>query len=144
MSSATRSIAEVRSSDIPLALVADPEYVSPNSDHLTNRNNESIAYEYPEGGLAAWIVVAGSFMLLTCTFGMMSTVGVLQSYWEIHQLREYSSSTIGWISSAFVFLNLLLSVQVGPLFDRYGPRWIMVVGSVLYVLSIVLLGSYEE
>jgi MFS family permease len=94
--------------------------------------------------MAAWIVVMGSSMMLMCTFGMMSTIGVLQTYWETHQLQEYSSRTIGWIPSAFVFLNLSLGVQIGPMFDRYGPRWMMIVGSVLYALSIFMLGSCEK
>ncbi|KAJ5655911.1 hypothetical protein N7507_007861 [Penicillium longicatenatum] len=141
MKSAAISTTEARSNEISLKL---PGAISADYDTCTGRNSESIAYEYPEGGLAAWIVVAGSSMMLMCTFGMMSTIGVLQSYWEIHQLQGYSSSTIGWISSIFVFLNLSLGFQVGPLFDRYGPRWIMLVGSVLYALSILILGSCEN
>ncbi|KAK2755750.1 hypothetical protein FQN54_005900 [Arachnomyces sp. PD_36] len=104
----------------------------------------NVAYEYPEGGLTAWLVVVGAFSMLACTFGMMSSVGVLQSYWQTHQLKAYSPSAIGWISSVFVFLNLGLGVQVGPLFDRYGPRWIMGIGSFFYALSIFLLGSCEK
>ncbi|KAJ5216028.1 uncharacterized protein N7498_002435, partial [Penicillium cinerascens] len=103
--------------------------------------NEEAPYEYPEGGLAAWGVVGGAFCMLSCTYGLCSSVGVLQSYWEIHQLKTYPSSTIGWIPGLLVFLNLFLGVQIGPLFDRYGPRWIMLIGSVLYALSIFLLGS---
>lgn len=102
------------------------------------------ALEYPEGGITAWVVVAGASMMLACTFGMMSTVGVLQSYWETHQLKAYTSSTIGWIPSIFIFLNLVLGLQIGPMFDRYGPRWIMLVGSVSYTLCIFLLGSCEK
>ena len=79
--------------------------------------------------------------MLSCTYGLCSSVGVLQSYWETHQLKAYPSSTIGWISGLLVFLNLFLGVQIGPLFDRYGPRWIMLIGSVIYALSIFLLGS---
>lgn len=138
------STTEARSNEISLALIPGPVSVGPDHDNDGTRNSESIAYEYPEGGLAAWIVVAGSCMMLMCTFGMMSTIGVLQSYWETHQLQGYSSSTIGWISSVFVFLNLSLSAQVGPLFDRYGPRWMMLIGSVLYALSIFMLGSCEK
>lgn len=105
---------------------------------------ENVAYEYPEGGFTAWVVVVGSFSMLACTFGMMSSVGVLQSYWQTHQLASYSTSAIAWIPSVFVFLTLGLSVQVGPLFDRYGPRWIMGIGSLFYALSIFLLGSCEK
>ncbi|CAG7961418.1 unnamed protein product [Penicillium salamii] len=110
----------------------------------TNREPERTALEYPEGGTTAWVVVAGASMMLACTFGMMSTVGVLQSYWETHQLKNYTSSTIGWIPSIFIFLNLVLGLQVGPMFDRYGPRWIMLVGSVCYTLCIFLLGSCQQ
>lgn len=38
-------------------------------------------------------------------------------------------------------MNLFLGVQVGPLFDRYGPRWLLLVGSVTYVVSLVLLAE---
>lgn len=109
-----------------------------------DQNQTHTALEYPEGGIIAWIVVVGASMMLACTFGMMSTVGVLQSYWETHQLKTYTSSTVGWIPSVFIFLNLMLGLQVGPMFDRYGPRWIMLVGSVVYTLCIFLLGSCEE
>ncbi|KAJ6143213.1 hypothetical protein N7471_002666 [Penicillium samsonianum] len=120
------------------------EPMTPDHENNPQFEGEAFSTEYPEGGLSAWIVVAGASMMMACTFGMMGTVGVLQSYWETHQLQMYSSSEIGWISSLFVFLNLLLGVQVGPLFDRYGPRWIMLIGSILYTLSIFLLGSCQE
>lgn len=100
--------------------------------------------KYPEGGLKAWLVVFGAFGMLICTFGMMSSVGVLQSYWETHQLKEYSSSVVGWVPSVFVFLNLMLGIQIGPMFDRYGPRWIILIGSVLYILSFFLLAQCKE
>jgi MFS family permease len=109
-----------------------------------NSVDQHASQEYPEGGLAAWLVVAGSFSMLACTFGMMSSVGVLQSYWETHQLQAYTSSTVGWVSAVFLFLNLSLGLQVGPLFDRYGPQWIMICGSVLYALSIFLLGNCNK
>ncbi|KAJ5549446.1 hypothetical protein N7513_006680 [Penicillium frequentans] len=100
--------------------------------------------DFPEGGLRAWLVVAGVFASLTCTFGMQFTVGALQSHWETHQLQNYSSSTIGWISSVYLYLNMVSAVQVGPMFDRYGPRWLMLIGSVLFTLSIFLLSLCEK
>lgn len=33
-------------------------------------------HSYPEGGLAAWLVVAGSFSATVVAFGMMNTVGI--------------------------------------------------------------------
>lgn len=41
-------------------------------------------------------------------------------------------------------LSLLLGVQVGPLFDRYGPRWLILSGSVAYVVGLVLLAECKQ
>lgn len=92
-------------------------------------------------------------------------VGVFQEYYENQLLRGYSSSTISWIpslqiffimglvSSALTFLlfgtveadppHLLQGPFVGVIFDRYGPRHLLLVGSLLHVLGIMMtsLGS---
>jgi len=98
-------------------------------------------YTFPEGGTRAWLVILGSFFIIMGTFGLISSVGLFQSYWSLHQLSAYTSRDIGWISAVNVFLNLFLGVQVGPLFDRYGPRWLVLGGSVLYLASLVLLAQ---
>ncbi|KAL9078427.1 MAG: hypothetical protein Q9157_002655 [Trypethelium eluteriae] len=104
----------------------------------------SAATAFPDGGLHAWLVVLGAFSILACTFGLMTSVGVLQSYWAQNQLAHYTDSQIGWIPSVFVFLSLLLGVQFGPLFDRYGPRWINLIASAGYVVCLVLLAECTE
>ncbi|KAF2229643.1 MFS general substrate transporter, partial [Viridothelium virens] len=65
-------------------------------------------------------------------------------YWAQNQLAHYTDSQIGWIPSVFVFLSLLLGVQFGPLFDRYGPRWINLIASAGYVVCLVLLAECTE
>ncbi|KAL9088899.1 MAG: hypothetical protein Q9165_005956 [Trypethelium subeluteriae] len=104
----------------------------------------SAATAFPDGGLHAWLVVLGAFSILGCTFGLMTSVGVLQSYWAQNQLAHYTDSQIGWIPSVFVFLSLLLGVQFGPLFDRYGPRWINLIASAGYVVCLVLLAECTQ
>jgi MFS family permease len=98
-------------------------------------------YTFPEGGWRAWLVVFGSFCVIFGTFGLISSVGLFQAYWQAHQLSFYTSSEVGWIAAVNVFLNLFLGVQVGPLFDRYGPRWLILFGSVAYIVSLVLLAQ---
>ena len=102
------------------------------------------AIAFPDGGLHAWLVVLGTFSILGSTFGLMTSVGILQSYWSEHQLSSYTDSEIGWIPSVYVFLSLFLGVQFGPLFDRYGPRWINLIASGAYVICLVLLGECKE
>ncbi|KAK4503639.1 hypothetical protein PRZ48_004554 [Zasmidium cellare] len=96
--------------------------------------------EYPEGGLSAWLVVLGSFCGLLAALGIMNTIGVYQSYLAENQLAGYSESTIGWIISIYVFLSFGAGLIIGPVFDKYGPRWLLAAGLVCIMLSVMLLG----
>ena len=95
--------------------------------------------DFPEGGLRAWLVVASAWLMLFPSFGFMVSIGTLQDYWGQNQLSYMSARDIGWIPSVFVYLSLALGIWVGPLFDRYGPRWIALTGSVMFLLMIFLL-----
>jgi MFS family permease len=96
---------------------------------------------FPEGGLRAWLVVASAFLTLFPSFGFMVSIGTLQDYWSRHQLQAYTSRDVGWVASVFVYLSLALGIWVGPIFDRYGPRWIALSGSVGYVVTMFLLAE---
>ena len=94
---------------------------------------------YPEGGLKAWLVVLGSFCGLFAGLGLMNTIGVYQAYLSTHQLAHYSESSIGWISSVYVFLSFGCGLVIGPVFDRHGPRLLVFSGSVLVLLCTFLM-----
>ncbi|EXJ77776.1 hypothetical protein A1O3_10005 [Capronia epimyces CBS 606.96] len=96
---------------------------------------------FPEGGLEAWLVLVGAFLGLFASFGFMVSVGTVQEYLHQHQLSNYTSRDVGWIPSVFVYLALGLGIWVGPLFDRYGPRWIALLGSICYVTMVFLLAE---
>lgn len=102
---------------------------------------------FPEGGLQAWLTVAGSFCTVAAGFGLINSVGIVQSYLEMHQLRAFKDRDVAWIPAVNVFLCLFLGVQVGPMFDRYGPRWLMAGGSVAYtggLICLSFLGCEED
>jgi MFS family permease len=99
---------------------------------------------FPEGGLRAWLVVVGATLMLLPSFGFMVAIGLLQDYWHQNQLSEFTARDVGWIPSVFVYLTLGLGLWVGPFFDRYGPRWIALIGSVGYVVMIFLLAECTE
>lgn len=79
----------------------------------------------PDGGFQAWTVVAGSFLCLFVSFGWVNCeedaaiqrysehanrivgIGLFQTYYETHQLKNYSASTIAWITSFEVFIMFL-------------------------------------
>ena len=97
--------------------------------------------DYPEGGLRAWLVVFGSFCGMTAGFGYMNTIGIFHAYLGSHQLESYSEQSVGWVFSVYVFLSFFCGVQIGPVFDAHGPRWIVVAGTVCLLLSAFLMAE---
>ncbi|TID26658.1 MFS monocarboxylate transporter [Venturia nashicola] len=95
---------------------------------------------YPEGGLQAWLVVFGSFCGMFSCFGFMNSIGVFQGYLSTHQLKDHSEGTIGCIFSVYVFLSFFGGLQIGPIFDAKGPFWLILAGSIIFTLSIFLMG----
>ncbi|CAG8016518.1 unnamed protein product [Penicillium olsonii] len=120
------------------SVVEAPADLSTLTTHLTGH---SVDDTFPDGGLRSWSVVVGSFFLLMSTFGVMNTTGILQSYLTTHQLSKYSPSAVGWIPGLFTFFGLSISVQVGPMFDRYGPRYILMAGTACYIAGLLLMAE---
>ncbi|KAG5932023.1 hypothetical protein E4U53_001520 [Claviceps sorghi] len=134
--------------------------ISDGSDHDSRtcglQSNDELAREataasstsreetYPEGGLRAWLVVLGSWFALMSAMGLMNSIGVFHAYVSSHQLQGYSEGTVGWISSIYTFLAFFCGVYVGPLFDKYGPRWLMVLGCGSIVSGIVCMSFCQE
>ena len=95
---------------------------------------------HPEGGLRAWSVVVGSFSAMVTCFGMMNSIGTFQAYIGTHQLGHLPPGSVGWIFSLYIALAFFCGAQVGPVFDAKGPRVLVFVGSILLILSMMLLG----
>ncbi|KAJ8060631.1 hypothetical protein OCU04_010939 [Sclerotinia nivalis] len=96
--------------------------------------------DFPEGGLKGWSVVVGSFCGSFSVFGILNCSGILLEYFSTHQLKEYDSGQIGWIFGVSLFLTFFCGAPIGPIFDAYGPRALIFSGSILLVLSMMLLG----
>ncbi|EXJ76860.1 hypothetical protein A1O3_10505 [Capronia epimyces CBS 606.96] len=115
--------------------------------HLANVSRVSTdAYgnSYPEGGREAWLCVLGSFCGLMSALGMMNTLGTYQAYLSTHQLRDHTESTIGWIFGIYAFLSFFCGIQIGPIFDAKGPRWLVLSGSVLMLATHLLMGICHQ
>ncbi|KAG6005845.1 hypothetical protein E4U54_000278 [Claviceps lovelessii] len=108
------------------------------------RSSTSHQETYPEGGLQAWLVVLGSWFALMSAMGLMNTIGVFQAYTASHQLRGYSEGTVGWVYSIYTFLAFFCGVYIGPVFDKYGPRWLIVVGCATTVGGVVSMSFCED
>ncbi|KAH7304972.1 major facilitator superfamily domain-containing protein [Stachybotrys elegans] len=84
---------------------------------------------YPEGGLSAWVVVLGSWLAMFTGMGIMNTIPIFHSYTHTHQLRDHRYDTIGWIYSIYTFLAFACGIYIGPIFDKYGPKWLLAAGT---------------
>lgn len=102
---------------------------------------------FPEGGLRAWSVVLGSWMALFSALGIMNSIATFHLYIGSNQLAGYSDGAVGWIFSVYTFLVFGCGIYIGPIFDKYGARWLVLSGTVLHILSLMLLsistGTYH-
>ncbi|KAF9884683.1 hypothetical protein FE257_001376 [Aspergillus nanangensis] len=110
--------------------------------HLEKGSNEPAAEAPtsvpPDGGVQAWLTVAGASVALFVSFGWVNCIGLFQAEYETNQLNGYSSSEVSWITSTEFFFMLFTSPVAGKLFDSYGPRLPIMIGSVLHVLGLMM------
>ncbi|KAI9163166.1 transporter-like protein [Paramyrothecium foliicola] len=83
----------------------------------------------PDSTLKGWFTALGAFAAVTATLGVGNAVGLLLSYLEEHQLSTFAARDIGWIAATNIWLTLSIPVLAGPIFDRYGPRYLLLCGS---------------
>jgi hypothetical protein len=96
--------------------------------------------DFPEGGLKAWSVVVGGFCGSFSVFALINSTGVLLEYLQANQLKDYTTSQISWIFGLELFLTFFCGAPVGPIFDAYGPRVMVFIGSIFLSASLLLLG----
>ncbi|KAF2759552.1 major facilitator superfamily transporter, partial [Pseudovirgaria hyperparasitica] len=93
---------------------------------------------FPDGGLQAWLNVAGASAGLFVSFGWINCVGVFQEYYQTHQLAAYTPADIAWISSLQIFFMMAGGLIVGKFFDNYGPRYLLLLGSFMHVFGLMM------
>ncbi|KAL4925291.1 major facilitator superfamily domain-containing protein [Aspergillus undulatus] len=98
----------------------------------------------PNGGLVAWLHVAGGFMLFFNTWGMLNTFGVFQTFYESGALFHKSSSDISWIGPLQAFMLLVVGFITGPIYDRGYLTPLLTVGSFGIVFGTMMLSLCKE
>lgn len=97
-------------------------------------------------GPQPWLAVLGCFCLSLSVYGLLSAIGLFQTYWAAHQLAGREASEISWIISVFGFADCFFAAPAGMLFDRYGAGAILAATSTVYVACFVGLawaGTHE-
>ncbi|KAI5779392.1 major facilitator superfamily domain-containing protein [Geopyxis carbonaria] len=120
------------------ATAKDTEAGAPSSsDDASTSTTDAGEPSYPEGGRTAWLTVLGSFLSMLASFGIMNTIGTFQAHLATHQLAHMSEGQIGWIFGLYAFVSFFGGIIIGPIFDVYGPRWLLVAGSTCLIVGLV-------
>ncbi|EEQ30417.1 hypothetical protein McanMca71_002306 [Microsporum canis] len=99
---------------------------------------------YPDGGIEAWTVVFGGFCALFVSFGWINCVGIFQDYYQAHDLKSYSPSSVAWIPSLELFMMYIVAPLSGKGFDNFGPRYLLIGGSAFHVFGLMMTSLSSE
>ncbi|KAL1744704.1 major facilitator superfamily domain-containing protein [Schizophyllum fasciatum] len=94
-------------------------------------------WTYPDGGLRAWSVVFGCFILSCAFMGSGLVFGVFQDAYHTEVFPDASVSTISLIGGVLSFCSLSTAYLAGALGDRYGYIRMVVIGCVLTFISVL-------
>jgi MFS family permease len=99
--------------------------------------NMDAGVEFPEGGLKAYSVVFGAFMGIIPTFGLINSVGAIESYISANQLANVSTSAISWIFTINTFVTFSSMIFSGALFDKHGSFGPILTGTIFFVSGLI-------
>ena len=99
---------------------------------------------YPEGGIRAWLVVLGCWLALFASLGFMNSLSTFRTYLTDNHPIQVGPGALGGAIFGYASLSLLLGVYAGPLFDCYGPRWLILAGTGCLVVSFLLASFSTE
>ena len=100
--------------------------------------NPGSSSQPPDGGLQAWLVVFGAWCAYFTSWGWITCIGVFQSYYYQHPLSNYTQSTVAWIPSTENCLMLFGGIVFGHFFDTFGPRYLLLTGSLMHVFGLMM------
>lgn len=95
--------------------------------------------EPPDGGIRAWLVVAGAFFVWFNSWGAINAFGSFQTFYQLELLSSYSPSGIAFIGAIQNFLVLFIGFLSGPLYDAGYGNYLLGFGGLLNVVGIMML-----
>ncbi|KAM7186683.1 Major facilitator superfamily domain containing protein [Rhypophila sp. PSN 637] len=117
----------------PPPKIQRPDPKSPNETHQRR-----------ESGYSAWYVILGSWCGQFCPFGLANCIGLFVTYYAEGPLSSYTPSTISWITSVQVWSMVFFGLFFGRIFDLYGPRYLLILGSFAYITGLIMISLSRE
>ena len=116
----------------------------PESPVITGSIAASDYDTYPEGGLHAWLCVAGGWCAMFAVYGLTNCLGLFLAYYVQGPLKAHDTSTVSWIITVQLYLQSASAIFWGRLYDVYGPRWILYGGSICYIFGLMMTSLSTE
>lgn len=101
-----------------------------------NGAHEADTEDFPEGGYG-WVVVAGTFIIMGLTFGMINSYGEYQKYYFTKFPHE-SQSMLTLVGSLQPFMIYIFSIPAAVLYGQIGPRKSILLAAVLQSFSFMM------
>lgn len=117
--------------DLQTAAESCPKRSFPDLESCSSAEDYEEKDVYPNECLESYLVVVGGFLSCFTLFGIMNTMGAIETYVESHQLAKESVTSVSWIFSIYMFVSLFSGLFVGPLYDSFGARWLVAIGGLL-------------
>ncbi|KAJ7892922.1 MFS general substrate transporter [Mycena olivaceomarginata] len=93
----------------------------------------------PDGGLTAWMTVAGAWLVLFSTFGYLYSFGVYETFYSLEYLTNHTPSSIAWIGSFQLMMPFALGIVSGKLFDNGHFHLLQITGGTIFTFSLFML-----
>ncbi|KAF4550841.1 Non-canonical non-ribosomal peptide synthetase-like protein 3 [Elsinoe fawcettii] len=121
-------------------------------DHVKKFLNkkDNFADEPPNGGIVAWLQVLGCFLVFMNNWGLASSFGVYQAYYQLPtsspslSAQGKTASQISWIGTIQAAFTLIFGVLSGPLFDKGYFFQTLVVASIMMCFSFMMLSLCDQ
>ncbi|KAH8430935.1 putative MFS monocarboxylate transporter [Aspergillus melleus] len=92
----------------------------------------------PNGGLEGWLSVVAGFCVFVNSWGLITTYGAFQEYYQTVLLPDQPPSSLSWVGSIQATLIVMVGIVTGPLVDSGYLRPLIVCGSALTVFGIMM------
>ncbi|KAF8815618.1 MFS general substrate transporter [Phlegmacium glaucopus] len=97
----------------------------------------------PDGGLQAWLTVLGCSLVAFSTFGIVNAFGAFNDFYRANYLSNYSPTLVSMVGSIGVFVLYAFAAVTGPIFDAYGPRYMIPLSGIVAVFSLCMLSIVQ-
>ncbi|KAJ6464040.1 major facilitator superfamily domain-containing protein [Mycena sanguinolenta] len=94
-------------------------------------------WTYPDGGLRAWLVVLGCFIMAATCMGWGLVWGVFQDYYHTNKFAGTPLSSLSLVGGLFAFSMNCAAYLFGGIGDRYGYKRMIALSALLSYLCLL-------